>query len=550
MPETTGTILISTHDLEVAGPLREAFQGAGYRVDLVTPQEDLSGLEDSVLFVLTGGLKNESAAIQARQAREGGHIPVFGIARAGEEGIRQAARVLDLQEVFPHPPDPGTVVLLGRALVERNRLQEVTGIIGETDAIREALERVVQIAPVNATVLVTGESGTGKELIARGIHALSPRRHKSFIPVNLAALSESLVESELFGHEKGAFTGAIDARKGLFELAHRGTIFLDEIGEMPLPTQTKLLRVLEEREFFRVGGERPIRVDVRVIAATNQEIRTLVEIGEFRRDLYFRLNVLHIELPPLRDRKDDIPLLVEAFIQDASARHDRPIVRISNEAMRILQDHAWPGNVRELRNLVESMVVLAPGRRIEAQDIPGEVRYPRSRGLLPAIIPRAVTQAGEEGGGSLRPELEFIFRTLVNLRMDIDDIRRDFDRFREEGDFKGRGLSPYGGIELPSRPPLTEVWTEEPGPGVSLGHLPADIPSEGEEEGAGSQSAPLPLQEDQVVYRPGMTMDEMEREAIQLALKEVGGNRRKAAEQLQIGERTLYRKIKRYGLEE
>jgi len=550
MPETTGTILISTHDLEVAGPLREAFRGAGYRVDLVTPQEDLSGLEDSVLFVLTGGLKNESAAIQARQAREGGHIPVFGIARAGEGGIRQAARVLDLQEVFPHPPDPGTVVLLGRALVERNRLQEVTGIIGETDPIREALERVVQIAPVNATVLVTGESGTGKELIARGIHALSPRRHKSFIPVNLAALSESLVESELFGHEKGAFTGAIDARKGLFELAHRGTIFLDEIGEMPLPTQTKLLRVLEEREFFRVGGERPIRVDVRVIAATNQEIRTLVEIGEFRRDLYFRLNVLHIELPPLRDRKDDIPLLVEAFIQDASARHDRPIVRISNEAMRILQDHAWPGNVRELRNLVESMVVLSPGRRIEAQDIPGEVRYPRSRGLLPAIIPRAVTQAGEEGGGSLRPELEFIFRTLVNLRMDIDDIRRDFDRYREEGDFKGRDPSLYGGIELPSRPPLTEVWTEEPGPGVSLDHLPADILSEGEEEGAGSLHAPLPLQEDQVVYRPGMTMDEMEREAIQLALKEVGGNRRKAAEQLQIGERTLYRKIKRYGLEE
>jgi DNA-binding NtrC family response regulator len=549
MSEYTGTILISTHDLEVAGPLRESFLAAGYRVELVTPREDLSGLADPVLFVLTGGLKNESAAVQARQARESGHIPVFGIARAGEEGIRQAARALDLHEVFPHPPDPRTVVLLGRTLIERNRLQEVTGIVGETDAIREALERVVQIAPVNATVLVTGESGTGKELVARGIHALSPRRHKAFIPVNVAALSDTLLESELFGHEKGAFTGAIDSRKGLFELAQGGTIFLDEIGEMPLSTQTKLLRVLEEREFFRVGGEKPIRVDVRVITATNQEIRTLVEIGEFRRDLYFRLNVLHIELPPLRDRKGDIPLLVSEFIREASTRHDRPFVGISDEAMRILRDHSWPGNVRELRNLIESMVVLAPGRRIEAQDIPGEVRYPRSRGILPAPIPRAVAHPADEGGGSLRPELEFVFRTLVNLRMDIDDLRRDFDRYREEGSFGPGDLPAYREIEVPSRPSFTEVWlgetepTTDSDPGDAEGVAGEAGPQEGEPTG------PQIPDEDQVVYRPGMTMDDMEKEAIQLALREVGGNRRKAAEQLQIGERTLYRKIKKYGLQ-
>ena len=200
---------------------------------------------------------------------------------------------------------------MGRTAIERRRLQHLTGIVGETDAIREALERVVQIAPVAATVLVTGESGTGKELVARGIHALSPRRHKPFIAVNVAALSETLLESELFGHEKGAFTGAIDARRGLFELADGGTIFLDEIGEMPLATQTKLLRVLEQREFHRVGGEKTIRVDVRIVAATNQDLRQLVAIGEFRRDLYFRLNVLHIDLPALRERRDDIPLLVE-----------------------------------------------------------------------------------------------------------------------------------------------------------------------------------------------------------------------------------------------
>ncbi len=581
MPETTGTVLISTHDLEVAGLLREAFQKVGYRVDLVTPNEDLSGLDDSALFVLTGGIKNESAAVQARQARDARHIPVFGIARAGEEGVRQAARALDLQEVFPHPPDPRTVVLLGRTLIERNRLQEVTGIVGETDAIREALERVVQIAPVNATVLVTGESGTGKELIARGIHALSPRRHRSFIPVNVAALSDTLLESELFGHEKGAFTGAIDSRRGLFELAQGGTIFLDEIGEMPLSTQTKLLRVLEEREFFRVGGEESIRVDVRVVAATNQDLRTLVEIGEFRRDLYFRLNVLHIDLPPLRERKEDIPLLVQDFIRDASRRHDRPFLGISDQAMRILQEHSWPGNVRELKNLVESMVVLAPGRRIEAEDIPGEVRYPRSRGLLPARIPRALTHAGEETGGSLRPELEFVFRTLVNLRMDIDDLRRDFDRYRDEGGVSGRELPRYGGIEVPFRPPAAEVWPagreESGGPdrggafretsgegGGGSDAVRADSSPETGERGPGTRGAPgEPPEvgggpgsdsessgEDRVVYRPGMTMEEMERDAIALALKDMGGNRRKAAEQLGIGERTLYRKIKQYGLEE
>ena len=562
MPTASGTVLISTHDLEVAGPLREAFREAGYEVELVTPQEDLSGREDSLLFILTGGLKTESAASQARQLREAHHVPVFGVAEPGQAGVRQAARVLDLQEVFPHPPDARTVLLLGRTLIERNRLQEITGIVGDTDPIREALERVVQIAPVDATVLVTGESGTGKELVARGIHALSPRRHKGFIAVNVAALSDTLLESELFGHEKGAFTGAIDSRKGLFELAQGGTIFLDEIGEMPLSTQTKLLRVLEEREFFRVGGERPIRVDVRIITATNQDLRQRVEVGDFRRDLYFRLNVLRIELPPLRERKEDIPLLVKEFIREASDRHDRPFIGMSREAMEILRAYDWPGNVRELRNLIESMVVLAPGRRIEARDIPDEVRNPRSRGILPAPIPRpmSITRGeAKEEESSIRPELEFVFRTLVNLRMDIDDLRRDFQRYKEETQRPGGGeveVLPSGDMRESSF--LREI-------------LPGDMRSERDEaegsEVAGAQEEePFPSQgqaaeramgdeaveEDGlgVVYRPGMTMEDVEAETIRLTLKEAGGNRRKAAEQLGIGERTLYRKIRKYGLDE
>ncbi len=532
MSETNGSVLISTHDLKVAGPLRDAFRGAGYRVELVTPEEDLSGVTDPVLFILTGGLKNESSATQARQARGTRHIPVFGLAREGEEGTRKAARALDLQEVFTHPPDVREILLLGRTLIERNRLQEITGIVGETDSIREALERVVQFAPVEATVLVTGESGTGKELIARGIHALSPRKHKSFIAVNVAALSETLLESEIFGHEKGAFTGAIDSRRGLFELAQGGTIFLDEIGEMPLSTQTKLLRVLEEREFYRVGGERPIRVDVRIIAATNQELRRLVEMGEFRRDLYFRLNVLRIELPALRDRKEDIPLLVHSFIQDASERHDRQFAGISDEAMRILVDHTWPGNVRELRNLVESMVVLAPGRRIEAKDIPAEVQNPRTRGLLPAPIPPNALPVDLEKGGSIRPELEFVFRTLVNLRMDVDDLRRDFERYQERH-LHGREIP-----LAPREPVLDEGRLQEVFPEVQdQADRNVETSTEASEE-TGS-----------VLYRPGMTMEEVEEEAIRAVLDEVGGNRRKAAERLEIGERTLYRKIKKYGLE-
>jgi transcriptional regulator with PAS, ATPase and Fis domain len=533
MPEHSGTVLISTHDLKVAGPLRDAFRKAGYRVELVTPDEDLSGVEEPRLFILTGGLKNESAATQARQARLARQIPVFGIAREGEEGTRKVARALDLQEVFSHPPDPREILLLGRTLIERKRLQEITGIVGETDSIHEALERVVQFAPVNATVLVTGESGTGKELIARGIHALSPRRHQAFIAVNLAALSETLLESELFGHEKGAFTGAIDSRRGLFELAQGGVIFLDEIGEMPRPAQTKLLRVLEEREFFRVGGEKTIRVDVRIIAASNQDLRHQVEGGEFRRDLYFRLNVLRIELPPLRDRKEDIPLLVDEFIRDASARHDRRFAGISKDAMRILTSHVWPGNVRELRNLVESMVILAPGRRIEARDIPAEVRNPQSRGLLPVPLFQNVLPMSQASDGSFRPELEFVFRTLVNLRMDVDDLRRDFERYQQ---------NQLRGQEVPFLPPdeilddgqLQEVFPE-----------PADLP------GVDSHPPAEWLPDDGiVVYRAGMTMEDMEKEAIRAVLDESGGNRRKAAERLGIGERTLYRKIKKYGLDE
>ena len=219
-----------------------------------------------------------------------------------------------------------------RRLIDRRHLQERTGIVGESDSIQEVLVKIEQMAPVSSTVLVQGESGTGKELVAKALHDLSRRRNEAFITVNCAALPETLLESELFGHEKGAFTGAAERRLGRFELADGGTIFLDEIGEIPLSTQVKLLRVLESRTFFRVGGTQPIKVDVRVVAATNRALRDAVNLGEFRDDLYYRLNVLNIYLPPLRERRGDIPLLVRRFIREFSKTHDRQFRGITAEA--------------------------------------------------------------------------------------------------------------------------------------------------------------------------------------------------------------------------
>jgi DNA-binding NtrC family response regulator len=352
-------------------------------------------------------------------------------------------------------------------------------------------------------VLIQGESGTGKELVAKAIHDLSPRRGKVFLAVNCAALPETLLESELFGHEKGAFTGAAERRLGRFELADGGTLFLDEIGEIPFSVQVKLLRVLETRTFFRVGGTQPIRVDVRVVAATNRNLRDLVSVGEFRDDLYYRLNVLNVYLPPLRERRGDIPLLVRRFTREFARIHDRTFRGIASEAMERLVNAPWPGNVRQLRNLIESMVVLAPGTEIRASDIPADIAD--GPGLLPV---RVAQVARENGIGS--QELEFILRNLVDLRLQVEELRRRMD----------------------DGPPRVRV--------IEL----SDSPIVGDL----SQIAERDTDED-VVYRSGMTMEEVEKAAIGAALREARGNRRKAAEQLGIGERTLYRKIKAYSLE-
>src|SRR5690349_21425930 len=368
---------------------------------------------------MTGALIDpQNVALVREMLWEG--IAVVGLADVRDPEIDERLKAIGFVEVYAKPIVVDEVAGGIRGILERRRLQQLTGLMGESEAMREVMVQIEQIAPVSSTVLIEGESGTGKELVARAIHLLSPRRNKPFIPVNVGALPETLLESELFGHEKGAFTGAAERRLGRFELADTGTLFLDEIGEVPSATQVKLLRVLEEREFMRVGGTSPISVDVRVIAATNQPLRELVESGHFRADLFYRLNVLRIYLPPLRDRPEDVALLVRRFVQDYSKQYDRPFHGIAQEAMQKLMEYPWPGNVRELRNLIESMVVLAPNHEIQVGDLPRHIREGGAARLLPVHIGPLV-RGQEQANGR---ELEFIVRSLLELKLQVEELRR------------------------------------------------------------------------------------------------------------------------------
>ncbi len=498
-------ILITMDDIETAVRTNAALEAAGLYTAMFGSVDDARAAvrrENPDLVVLTGAVHDPHNLQLAALARDA-EISTLALLEPTDSDRSDRVGRLGVTEVLVKPVPPDEVAATARRLLDRRGLQQRTGIIGESAGIQEVLVRIEQMAPVSSTVLIQGESGTGKELVAKGIHDLSPRRNNPFIAVNCAAIPDTLLESELFGHEKGAFTGAAERRLGRFELADTGTIFLDEIGEMAPATQVKLLRVLEARSVFRVGGTQPIKVDVRVIAATNRDLKELVARGEFRDDLYYRLNVLNIYLPPLRERRADIPLLVRRFIREFARQHDRTFRGITPEAMQRLVGAPWPGNVRQLRNLIESMVVLAPGTEIRASDIPADV-FEGPGTLLPVRI--AATQRDVPAH-----ELEFILRSLVDLRRQIEDLRLRLD------DHHGRVQ-------------VLDV----------AGHGPViDLVPEVER-----------AEEDAVVYRPGMTMADVEKATIAAALREAAGNRRRAAETLGIGERTLYRKIKAYRLED
>ncbi len=496
-------IVLTLADLETAVPLNAALEQAGFSTALVAAVDDARAAvrrEQPDLLILSGAVHEPQTLDLVKYSRE---LEIYSLALLEPTDSERTERLerLGATEVMTKPVQAVEAVALIRRLVDRRRLQQRIGIIGQSGVIHAALVKIEQMAPVSTTVLIQGESGTGKELVAKALHDLSPRRGKPFIPVNCAALPESLLESELFGHEKGAFTGAAERRLGRFELADRGTIFLDEIGEIPLSVQVKLLRVLETRSFFRVGGVQPIKVDVRVVAATNRALKESMGLGEFREDLYYRVSVLNIELAPLRERREDIPLLVRRFIREFARQHDRPFRGITGEAMVRLIEAPWPGNVRQLRNLIESMVVLAPGTEIRASDIPADV-LEGAHTLLPVLASAGARQASSQ-------ELEFILRNLMDLRLQVEELRRRLD----------------------DRPAKVQVISI---PESSIMPVHEIVP----------ESAPQ-----DILYRAGMTMADVEKATIGAALKESRGNRRQAAAKLGIGERTLYRKIKEYHLE-
>ncbi|HEX8598061.1 MAG TPA: sigma-54 dependent transcriptional regulator [Chloroflexia bacterium] len=380
-------ILVADDDNAIRQLLKTFLEESDYTIaEATTGQEALEGLKSGNydLVLLDMRLPGMTGIDVLKQLREKtGEVPVILMTAYGSPNVAIQASSLGAYSYITKPFELDDVLHTINLYFERRQLKEEVRslrsqieprdpserIIGSSTAMHDIYQVIGRAAPTEATVLISGETGTGKELVANVIHTYSSYRHGPLVKVNCAALPETLLESELFGHEKGAFTNAITQRKGRFEMAHKGSIFLDEIGEMTLSTQRKLLRVLQEREFERVGGSIPIKVDVRVIAATNRNLRAEVDAGRFREDLYYRLDVVRISMPPLRERKEDIPLLVEHFLDKHRYGQSSPPGRISEEAMQVLVDHDWPGNVRELENTVQRAVVMSQGGVITSHHI-------------------------------------------------------------------------------------------------------------------------------------------------------------------------------------
>jgi DNA-binding NtrC family response regulator len=343
-------------------------------VDLAIIDLKLPDMEGTELFEALRIIRPEAIAIMISGAATVNDA-VTALKKGIYDFITKDFRMHELRKVVSKALETQEILAENQRLRQALQERSPTGrLIGRSEALLKVIHLVNQIAPVRSTVLLSGESGVGKELVAEAIHYQSPRRDRPFVKLNCGVLTEGLIESELFGHEKGAFTGAIQQRKGRFELADTGTIFLDEISEIPPATQVKLLRVLQEGEFERVGGSQTLKVDVRVIAATNVDLEQAVAEGRFRKDLYYRLNVIHLSIPPLRDRQEDIPLLALHFLDKFCLENNRAIMGIAPEAMAALKSYYWPGNVRELQNVVERAVALCQGNMIELADLPDEVR--------------------------------------------------------------------------------------------------------------------------------------------------------------------------------
>ncbi len=419
---------------------------------------------------------------------------------------------------------------------ELQSIKQRYGIIGQSPALNHALETAVRVAPTNLSVLITGESGVGKEVFSQIIHSQSTRRHEKFIAVNCGAIPEGTIDSELFGHEKGAFTGAHEKRKGYFETVDGGTIFLDEIGELPAGTQARLLRILESGEFIKVGSSSVQKTDVRVVAATNVNLSELVQKGKFREDLYYRLNTVPIKVPPLRERTQDIPLLFRKFVVDFSEQYRRPPIQLTDEARGVLLEYEWPGNIRQLKNVAEQTSVLAKQKIVDADELRSFLPKDGQTTRLPALV-KGVSEE------SYMSDREILYKMIFDIKNDLNDLKRfvwnasqsEASDFEKSGEFKSfRSVSPD-----------TEIHKF-----ISDKNIPESPPHFQREQS--SQEYPT-IVENHTAYEEesieqSLSIADMERELIIKALDKHKGKRKDAALDLGISERTLYRKIKEYDI--
>lgn len=414
-------------------------------------------------------------------------------------------------------------------------------IIGNDPKLNRAIEKAIQVAPTDISVLVTGESGVGKENIPRIIHALSHRKHGKYIAVNCGAIPEGTIDSELFGHEKGAFTGATATREGYFEVADGGTIFLDEVGELPLTTQVRLLRVLENGEFIKVGSSQVQKTNVRIVAATNVNMFDAIEKGKFREDLYYRLSTVEIMLPPLRDRKDDIHLLFRKFSSDFAHKYKMPPIKLDDDAVMLLQKFRWGGNIRQLRNVAEQISVLEANRNISGSTLRSYL--PEEGSNLPAVV------RDKKPESDFSTEREILYKVLFDMKSDLNDLKKLTMELMQNGNTSKVQESNKGliqkiyGTQHESHDefedlPRTEVYS----PAKVNRHEPPVVEHEEDEDDENYLFAETVEEEET------LRLDEKEIELIKKALERNKGKRKAAADELGISERTLYRKIKQFNL--
>ncbi len=411
---------------------------------------------------------------------------------------------------------------------ELQKIKQRYNIVGNSDGLNRALDVALQVAATDLSVLIIGESGVGKEIIPRVIHDNSPRRREKYFAINCGSIPEGTIDSELFGHEKGAYTGAIGESEGYFGVADKGTIFLDEVGELPMATQARLLRVLETGEYIRVGGQEIRKTDVRIVAATNVNMQKAISEGRFREDLYYRLNTIPIQMPPLRDRGNDIILLFRLFAMQMAEKYRIPKIALQEDAKQLLLHYKWPGNVRQLKNITEQMSVLCESREIDAQEIKKYIpEDPDSTQLV------TISQSGQH---SYESERELLYKILYELRGNVSDLRRDLTSMRKQMD-ETRELSQaaaYHSKFIDASHTQLQPVTDDITDFQSFPTHSSAEEAEAEEIKAEPES---------------LNLSDLGRQMVEKALERNDGNRKKAAQELGISDRTLYRRIKQYGLD-